>query len=160
MNKTIGLTVVVLTLMLIPVALSAQGGVGIGVILGSPTGLTAKFNLARQSAISVHAGWSLAENTKFHITADHQFLFPGVIHDENGRAIRELSPYLGIGGRVLVHENEPENETEFWMGMRIGGGIEYQISQFGLFIELYPVVNLLPETDFDFEGGLGVIFYF
>jgi hypothetical protein len=46
------------------------------------------------------------------------------------------------------------------VGVRLGGGLEYAISRFALFLEIYPVVNVIPSTDFDLEGGIGFRFYF
>ncbi|MEO0137218.1 MAG: hypothetical protein ABIL39_10020 [candidate division WOR-3 bacterium] len=138
---------------------------GVGIIIGSPTGFTLKFILARNSALAGNVGWSIGDNPRLHLTGDYQFLFPTVLRwtDEmNGeqREIKNLTPFLGIGGRFKFKENEADQNTELNIGLRLGGGIEYGISRFGIFLELYPVVNILPATDFDIEGGLGGRFYF
>jgi len=137
----------------------------IGIIIGSPTGFTGKYLFSKNNAVAVNAGWSLfRENAKLHITCDYQFLFPTTLRwqDEfegTTREIRNLTPYLGLGGRLLLLEND-QGEAEINIGIRMGGGIEYNFSRFGLFLELYPVVNIIPSTDFDFEGGLGFRYYF
>jgi hypothetical protein len=137
---------------------------GIGIIIGSPTGFSGKYRFARRAAIAVNAGWSLFGSKKFHCTGDYQFLFPTTIrwYDEfesKTTEIKNLIPLLGIGGRMVLKDDEL-GDTEICVGMRIGGGVEYLISRFGVFLELYPVVNIIPSTDFDFEGGLGFRFYF
>lgn len=136
------------------------GKYGVGIIIGSPTGFTGKHIMAKGSAIAVNAGWSLLGEKGFHVTGDYQFLFPGVIKNEEGEPLESVVPYFGIGGSFRFKENEATDETDFHVGMRIGGGIEYLVTRFGVFLELYPVVDFLPETDFDFEGGLGFRFYF
>jgi hypothetical protein len=149
-------------LLIVPSFVFAQN-YGIGVIVGSPTGFTGKYFLARTSAIQINAGWSFVSDVKFHITGDYQFLFPGVIKGEEGVALRNVVPYFGIGGSFrakTAEPPEPPDETDFCIGLRLGGGIEYLISRFGVFLELYPVVNVIPSTDFDVEGGLGFRFYF
>ncbi len=138
---------------------------GVGIIIGSPTGFTAKFIMMQRSAIATNVGWSLGDNPRLHITGDYQFLFPTVFRwtdDMSGeqRELKNLSPYLGIGGRFRFKENEPEDKVDLNIGLRIGGGAEYMISRFGIFLEIYPVVNILPSTDFDLEGGLGARIYF
>jgi len=140
--------------------LGAQGNFGLGIIIGSPTGLSAKYLLTRNSAISVNAGWNLMDNVGVHITGDYQFLFPNVMKSEEGEVIKGLTPYLGVGGRFCVKDKDREDATEFHLGMRIGGGIEYMITPLGIFIEIYPVVDILPATKFDLEGGLGIRFFF
>jgi hypothetical protein len=149
----------ILLLLIIPSFMFAQN-YGIGVIIGSPTGFTGKYFLARTSAIQINAGWSFVSDVKFHITGDYQFLFPGVIKGEEGVALRNVVPYLGIGGSFRAKTDEATDETDFCIGLRLGGGIEYLISRFGVFLELYPVVNVIPSTDFSFEGGLGARIYF
>ena len=149
---------VIMLLIIIPSVLLGQNyKYGVGVIIGSPTGLSGKLILARHSAIAVHAGWSFIGDKGLHITGDHQFLFPGVIKYD-GSPMNNVVPYLGIGGRFRFKEKD--DDTDFHLGVRIGGGIEYLISQFGIFLELYPVVDIVPETGFDFEGGIGGRFYF
>lgn len=136
------------------------GTYGIGVVVGSPTGLSGKYIMGRSSAMQLHVGWSFVGAVGFHAAGDYQFLFPGVIKNEEGRALETLVPYFGIGGRFRLKENEQQGETEFHVGLRIGGGIEWFINRFGVFLELYPVVDFVPKTDFDFEGGLGLRFFF
>ena len=148
-----------LLLLIIPCLLFGRR-YGIGVVVGSPTGFTGKYFMSRKSALQVNAGWSFIGNAGFHITGDYQFLFPGVIRGERGESLENVVPYLGLGGRFRVKKNEPSDETDFHVGLRIGGGIEYLIDRFGVFLEIYPVVDFVPETDFDFEGGLGFRFYF
>ncbi|MCX7994956.1 MAG: hypothetical protein N3A65_04180 [candidate division WOR-3 bacterium] len=138
---------------------------GLGIIIGSPTGFSLKFIMTRNSAFAGNIGWSLGDNPRLHITGDYQFLFPTVLRwtdDMSGeqREIKNLTPYIGIGGRFKFRENETTNDTELNIGLRIGGGAEYTISRFGIFLEIYPVVNFLPSTDFDVEGGLGARIYF
>jgi hypothetical protein len=149
----------VIILIFFPIFLLAQS-YGIGIILGSPTGLTGKMMLSTTSAIAVNAGWSFWPSRGFHITGDYQFLFPGSIADEDGRPINSLIPYLGLGGRMRFKSSGDDDDDDFRVGVRFGGGLEYKPERFGVFAELYPVVNLIPSTEFDFEGGLGFRIYF
>ncbi len=137
---------------------------GLGIILGSPTGFTGKGVFTRNSAIAANIGWSFIENYHLHITTDYQFLFPSVIRWQDDitretKEIKGLAPFLGIGGRLRFKETT-QNTTELNVGLRLGGGIEWTIARFGVFLEIYPVVNIFPATDFDLEGGLGIRFYF
>jgi hypothetical protein len=131
---------------------------GLGVIAGSPTGLSFKYLLSQRSAFSAHAGWSFVGAKGVHLTGDYQYLFPMVIETAEGTSISDMTPYIAAGGRFRFKETE-EDDTEFHLGLRIGGGVEYSIDRFGIFLELLPVVDLIPETDFDFEGGIGFLFY-
>jgi len=146
-------------LITIPVILHGAN-LGVGVILGSPTGLSLKYLVSRSSALAAHAGWSFHDNPGIHITGDYQHLFPMVIETEEGTAIDDFTPYIAAGGRFRFEEVEATGDNEFHLGLRVGGGIEYNIARFGIFLEVLPVVDLIPSTDFDIEGGLGFLFYF
>ena len=152
MKKTLAIIV-----FLVPVILLGQN-LGLGVILGTPTGLSLKYLLARNSAFAVHAGWSFIDDPGVHLTGDYQYLFPMVIETAEGTPISDLTPYIAAGGRFRFKDVGEENE--FHLGLRIGGGIEYLITKFGIFLELVPVVDLVPATEFDLEGGIGFLFYF
>ena len=154
-------------LLALPMLAGAQNsGPSIGLFMGSPTGFTFKNIFAKTAAIDIKAGWRLTENAGLHVTCDYQFLFPQTMrwtddYDGAEHEIRGLTPYFGIGGRFMFAESDDiHNDTEFHVGVRLGGGVEYAISRFALFLELYPVIDIVPSTDFDFDGGLGFRFYF
>lgn len=147
----------ILFILILPVIASA-GNLGLGIILGSPTGLSLKYLLSGNSAFSAHAGWSFINDPGVHLTGDYQYLFPMVIETAEGASTSDVTPYLAAGGRFRFKKVDDENE--FHLGLRVGGGVEYLISQFGFFLELVPVVDLIPSTDFDLEGGIGFLFYF
>ncbi len=149
--------VVLIALLLIPGVLSSQQ-LGLGAVVGSPTGLALKYMLGRSSAFAAHAGWSIIGDKGIHITGDYQYLFHMVIRTAEGATVSSLAPYVAAGGRFRFKERNGDNE--FHLGMRIGGGMEYMLSRVGIFLEIVPVINLIPETDFDLEGGLGFLFYF
>jgi len=153
MNERIAIVILCIPLV------ACAGNLGLGLIIGSPTGFSGKYLMSRSSAIEVNAGWSFLSNPGVHVTGDYQHLFGGVVRDEYGNPLETVIPYLGIGGRFRIRDNA-NNGTDFYIGVRMGGGIEYLLGKIGLFLELYPVVNIIPETDFDFEGGLGGRYYF
>ena len=149
----------VIVLLILPSVLLGQSSqTGLGIIIGMPTGLSGKLLIARNSAIAVHAGWSILGDQGLHITGDYQFLFPGVVK-QDGSPMEDVIPYFGLGGRFRFKKKENE-DTKFHLGFRFGGGIEYLVSQFGIFLELYPVLDVVPKTAIDFEGGIGGRYYF
>jgi hypothetical protein len=93
-----------------------------------------------------------------HITSELQFLFPGIKQHDDSTPNNDIVPYLEIGDKFRFKEGNGDND--FHLGVRIGDGIEYFVEQFGFFFELYPVVDVVPETESDFEGGGGARFYF
>ncbi len=131
-----------------PIALSAQGrdGIGLGVIVGQPTGLSAISWLGGGNALDFVAAWSFRDNGSFYLHADYQF---------HGFVDRPLTLFSGIGGFVLLQDDPA-------LGMRIPLGISilFQRAPMDLFFEVAPGLTLVPATDFFVGGGVGFRFYF
>ena len=125
-------------------------GFALGVIIGNPTGITIKTDIHKKHTIDLRIGWSLHE-ASFHVSCDYISYFPEWIEKEY------WYPYLVLGGRSKIEQEQ--EDRQFNLGIRVGIGVEYVYRQFGLFGELCPVVELVPETNLDLEGGIGVRYY-
>jgi hypothetical protein len=68
-----------------------------------------------------------------------------------------LPVFFGIGGRIVIRENADDV-----FGLRIPGGLSYEFAEglFDVFIEIVPILNLAPDTDFDLEGAIGLRIWF
>ena len=131
-----------------PLALSAQGrdGIGLGVIIGEPTGITAISWLGQGNAIDFVAAWSLRRPGSFYLHADYQY---------HGYVERPMTVFGGLGAFVQLHDDPV-------LGLRVPLGISYLFRQapLDLFAEVAPGITLLPATSFVVGGGIGVRFYF
>lgn len=156
MKKTILSVMICLFLLTLFVA-SANAAerkkVGLGVIAGQPTGLTAKFMLDDVNAIDAGVGWKTSGDNEFHIYGDYLYHINGLINVTKG----QMPLYLGGGLRYVSRENKDDK-----FGIRIPVGIEYLFENvsLGAFFELVPILNLTPDTDFDLEAGIGIRFFF
>jgi hypothetical protein len=132
--------------------LSAQSsGFGLGVMVGEPTGISFKNWTGSNTAISGGATWSFSGQDAIHLHADfikHQF---GDIKVENG----QLPWYFGLGARVALQD-------ESKVGARVPVGLNYMVSDapLDIFVEIVPMLNLLPDVEFEAGGSLGVRYYF
>ena len=126
---------------------------GLGVIVGEPTGITAKFMLNNNSAIDAGAGWNTSSDNELHIYADYLHHFYDVIAVDKG----SLPLYIGAGTRLLVRKDKDDK-----LGIRLPAGIEYLFTNIALapFAEIVPVMNLTPDTGLDLEAGFGIRFFF
>ena len=126
---------------------------GIGVIAGKPTGITGKYMINNNSAIDAGVGWKTSGNNKLHIYGDYLYHLYDLIEVKKGK----LPLYIGGGVRFIDRENKDDK-----FGIRIPVGIEYLFDNMplGAFLELVPVLNLTPDTDFDLEVGIGIRFFF
>lgn len=124
---------------------------GLGVILGEPTGLSAKLWTSRTTALDGALAWSFGREDAFHIHGD--FLF----HDYHLIKVSEgkLPVYYGIGGRLKL-------ELESLLGVRFPLGLNYQFAKapLDLFIEIVPILELVPATDFNLNAAIGMRFFF
>ncbi len=126
-------------------------GLGIGVFAGEPAGISIKAWTNRQYAADVEVGWSFPDEI-LYIVGDYLMHFPEVVKKHG------WFPYLGVG--VELRGDKNNGDWDFNPGLRVGGGIEYIQNKFGIFAELYPVVELVPRTPVSVSGGIGVRYYF
>ena len=127
----------------------AQHNFGIGIILGEPTGLSAKLYTGSSNAFDFAAAWSFKGDGHLLLQADY------VWHSSLTRASSgELMLYYGIGGRVIF-QDDPR------FGARIPVGLDYQFTTapIDIFLELVPILDLAPSTNFNLGGGIGVRFW-
>jgi len=128
-----------------------QKGFGLGIIVGEPTGISFKNWLGSQTAIDGGIAWSFTKNESLHFHLDY------LIHNFNIFKTKtyNLALYYGIGGRVKAEE-------ESRVGVRIPVGINYLFrgAPLDIFLEIVPVLDLIPGTEFELTGGVGIRYYF
>ena len=134
-------------------ATAGPGKFGLGIIVGEPTGLNAKLFLDSGNALDMGVAWSLSGDNDLHLQLDYLYHRYSLIKVDKGK----LPLFFGLGGRVELRENRDDK-----VGLRIPVGLAYEFADapFDVFVELVPVLELTPDTDFDFEGALGVRFWF
>lgn len=130
---------------------SQSHGFGLGIVLGEPTGISAKLWTGSANAFDFAAAWSFKGDGHLLLQADYVWHSFDLIRVSSGR----LPLYYGIGGRVILADDP-------LLGIRIPLGLNYQFSSapVDIFAEIAPILDLIPSTDFDLGGGLGVRFWF
>jgi hypothetical protein len=128
------------------------GDLELGILLGEPTGLSAKYWTTWNGAIDFGAAWSFQGEGHFHLHADYIFHNFGVFDVTSG----DLPLYFGLGGRIRLQEDDSR------VGLRVVVGIEYIFDEhpLSLFFEVAPIVDIAPETEADINGGLGARYIF
>ena len=117
----------------------------IGVILGEPTGLSLKSWTSDNSAFDLAAAWSFSENGSIHLHGDylrHNWLNPDA---------GSLALYYGLGARVKLADDAR-------LGARIPVGLQYLVpdTRLSAFFEVAPLFDVVPETKFNVNGGIGL----
>jgi hypothetical protein len=126
-------------------------GLGIGVFAGEPAGISLKAWRNSQYAFDTEVGWSFPDEI-LYIVGDYLVHFPQMLKG------RSWFPYLGVG--IELRGDRNNGDWDFNPGIRLGGGIEYIQNKFGIFGELYPVIELIPRTPLSISGGIGFRYYF
>lgn len=140
----------VLSAVLSTVALSEDKAFGAGVILGEPTGLSAKAWTSQQNAVDFGLAYSFRGRGYFHIHADYLWHFPRVI-----QSTEQIPLFAGIGGRLAVGR-----EGRFGIRLPVGIAFLLRSAPIEFFLELAPIVDLAPATELSGNGGVGVRYYF
>ena len=128
----------------------AQKSFGLGIILGEPTGLSAKLWASSANAFDFGAAWSFKGSGHMLLQADYVW-HSGLSKTSSGK----FALYYGIGGRIIF-SNDPT------VGARIPIGLDYIFSStpIDIFAEVVPILDLIPSTDFEVNGGIGIRFWF
>lgn len=129
-------------------AQSRPGSTELGVILGEPTGISAKLWQSGSTAIDAAAAWSFGKEESLHLHAS--YLKHNALEAEAGN----LYLYYGLGARALFAD-DPR------FGARVPVGLQYIIenTRLSLFFEVAPTFDLVPATDFGVNGGIGVRYF-
>ncbi len=133
------------------VALAQDSGFGIGVLLGEPTGISAKGWVSQQNAIDGGLAYSFRAKGSFHIHADFLWHFPDVIESKE-----RIPLFVGIGGRIAIRKG-----TGIF-GVRIPFGCAWWMrnAPIEIFAEFAPILELAPATELSANVGIGARFYF
>jgi hypothetical protein len=131
-----------------------QDGLGIGVIVGEPTGLSFKKWTDDTHAFDGALAFSLTNGNNFQVHADY------LIHETssslNPPELKGSAPwYYGIGARIKADNGD----TRF--GVRVPVGISYMFADAPLdfFAEIAPIVDIAPDVSLRLNGAIGLRYY-
>jgi len=108
-------------------------GIGVGVVLGDPTGITSKMWLDGRSALSVTAGYDFRSvGGTIHLNLDY-FYHPWIVALDQGNILVYLGPGVGLG----LH-------SKIGLTLRAPAGITYHFESYPLetFLEIIPALEI------------------
>lgn len=128
-----------------------KGDFGAGVILGSPSGLSAKLWTSHTSAFDFGVGWDFQNQNSVYMNADYLWHNFNLFDVNQG----QLPLFYGIGGRLTAGGTGR-------VGIRIPVGVDYLFEKdpIDVFFEVAPILDLAPSTQFDANAGIGIRYYF
>lgn len=136
-------------------------GFGLGIVVGEPTGISLKSWQGRTTALDAALAWSFAGNDFVQLHGDYLSHNFSLLKVEQG----QLPFYYGIGGRIKlinIDNKRGDRDDKTRIGVRIPLGLAYLFEKvpLDLFIEVVPILDLVPETAFDLNAAIGVRYFF
>jgi hypothetical protein len=146
------------------IAFSQERGFGLGVIIGEPTGISAKLWTSSINAFDFGLGWSIGGdrigkykgfydgNRRVHFHMDYLW------HSFDAIRSSERFPlYYGIGGRI-------NNGAGYDASLAVRGvfGIAWlpHNTPLDVFLEVVPSLQLTSSTGFGIDAGIGARYFF
>lgn len=152
------------TLLCLPKAL-AQNAVGL--TLGGPTYIHFTHGLGGPSA--VEAGVSFSYNHATHIYGDYLIETHAPLRSPN---FGDMGLFYGVGGIIVItnddhyrHDNGyyGDEDGEVGFGVRVPVGLDWRPAQtqgFSFHIQIVPIIAVVPETELEFNAGIGLKYHF
>lgn len=122
-----------------------KGTFGVGLILGEPTGISAKLYLQDDQALQAGVGFAFIGDG-LHLHVDYVF-HPWILQSRDSFV---LPVYVGPGVRVINYERGRDN-TVFTLGLRAVGGLLFDLKT----VPLDVFVEVAGVLEFGFSGGEG-----
>ncbi|MBU0475435.1 MAG: hypothetical protein KKF62_14905 [Bacteroidetes bacterium] len=147
------LIILLLLLAVTKISFAQESGLGVGIILGEPTGLSGKYWLDESTAADFGIATGLfGENAGFSLHADYLY------HNKNLVQLEyKLPVYYGFGVRMRF-----PTKSQLNLGVRGVVGIMLFIKQYPMdvFFEIAPSFRLLPTTGLNLDLAIGTRYYF
>ena len=141
---------------------SKPGPLGVGVVLGDPSGISMKLSLDPQHALQLHAGFEVEKFDRARISSalDYLFYFRDLtmVAKHKGKVKVNLNPYAGVGGSIQISEGS----TPIRLGARAPLGLAFLFSPGNLeiFAEIALGIHIFPSTTALIDGGIGGRWFF
>ncbi len=151
--KRVFISTAVLTLMLFYNVKAQDKGFGLGLIVGEPTGISAKYWIDGDNAFDFGLAYSFVQKfSAMSLHADYLYHAFDVIKSDY-----RLPVYYGFGARIRFVNNSDNS-----LGARGVIGIAWLNDNLPIdvFFEVVPVFNLIPSTALNLDIALGARYYF
>jgi hypothetical protein len=129
---------------------------GLGIIIGDPTGLSAKYFLAPDQALDFALGLGFIGREHVAMHLDYLFHF-----DLKRWPSAALDLYLGIGPKLGFHEHR-DDDLHVRIGARapFGFAMAFINVPFDVFVELAAGLWLVDKVDVDLDAAIGGRYWF
>lgn len=136
----------------------APGALGLGGQIGSPSGITVKIYNPNTISYDFLAAWDLGDFFFLNVHGLYERPFEEV---EN---VDGVEYFFGPGAYIGFQDDggppgRDDGETVLGISGRLGINVPFE-DRFEFFVQITPRINLVPDTEGDFGGGVGLRYYF
>ncbi len=131
---------------------SPPGQTGLGGIIGTPSGLSLKIYGTDRSSFTAYDFLLAYDLDRFFFFSLHG-LFERPLPDS------PLNYFFGPGALLGARER-PRDNNEMVLGLSVNFGINFFTERFEVFLQVTPRLHLIPATEGDLGGGIGLRYYF
>ena len=145
----------IIVLVILFISINSYGqdsGFGIGVMIGEPTGLSAKYWLNDVNALDFGLAYSFVrKNSAVSLHADYLYHAFDII-----KSNYRIPIYYGFGARLRLVSGDDNA-----LGARGVIGVAWLSDRapFDVFLEVVPVFNLFPSTSLNLDAAIGARYY-
>lgn len=132
---------------------NAAVGTGVGVMVGSPNGITARHWINENNSIDAAAGWSLSKS-RFQVNGNYLFSHPDLI--QLGDETFDL--FYGLGLSLRTKSGKQNGEVVFGPRIPLGASYELTDPDMELFSQIAFNIGLIPSSDLYLDVNIGVRF--
>lgn len=127
---------------------------GIGIVLGEPSGVSAKWFVNPRHAFQLGVDFSFVDDAVY-VGLDYLRHFPNIFR------ARTVVGYVGVGGAVSVKENKKDRDEGRLKG-RVPFGLAWMPRDppIDVFVEVVPLLRVIPDLEPGIAAGLGVRYWF
>lgn len=134
----------------------ANSNTGVGLILGAPSGISARHWVESDRSIEANFGWSVLSKSRLYVNASYLWNKVDVFQ------VKDEAFDVFFGGGLSVRTKSGTQDGELVFGPRVPVGVAYLFTdpKIELFGEAGLNVGIIPSSDIYLDAGVGVRFYF
>jgi hypothetical protein len=130
---------------------------GVGIIAGEPTGVSFKLWTSQTTGFDAGAAWSFVGGEFFQVHGDFLLHNYNLFRVDTGK----MSLFYGVGGRLKFGEDTiGDNETTLSLRVPVGLAYEFEKTPIEIFLEVVPMLDLIPAIPISVAGAVGFRYYF
>lgn len=131
---------------------AADNELGLGAMIGNPTGLSGKYWLKDKTAVDGGFAFSIGKKARLSIHSDYLFQKDAAFFFND---VHPLDLYFGIGGRM-------EFDDDIEIGLRVPVGLAHRFMDqpADVFAEIAPILDFIGRTGLEMHFGIGGRYYF